>query len=75
MIRYLFPAAVRAVVVVVAKFVIPGLLSSISLIIAFFDLSMSTFSTSDFKLAKSIWLAKFDVSTPVAFLVSTLVVK
>ena len=75
MIRYLFPAAVRAVVVVVAKFVIPGLLSSISLIIAFFDLSMSTFSASDFKLAKSICLAKFDVSTPVAFLISTLVVK
>ena len=68
MIRYLFSAAVRAAVVV-AKFVIPGLLSSISLIIAFFDLSMSTFSTPDFKLAK------FDVSTPVAFLISTLVVK
>ena len=74
MIRYLFSAAVRAAVVV-AKFVIPGLLSSISLIIAFFDLSMSTFSTPDFKLAKSICLAKFNVSTPVAFLISTLVVK
>ena len=32
----------------------------------FFNLSISNLSTSDFKLAKSVFLAKSDVSTPVA---------
>ena len=34
----------------------------------FSNLSISKLSTSDFNLAKSILLASFDVSTPVAFL-------
>ena len=33
----------------------------------FFNLSLSNLSTSDFKLAKSTFLEKADVSTPVAF--------
>ena len=33
----------------------------------FFNLSISKLSTSDFKLAKSVFLAKFNVFTPVAF--------
>ena len=33
----------------------------------FFNLSISYLSTLDFKLAKSTFLANFDVSTPVAF--------
>ena len=33
----------------------------------FFNLSISKLSTLDFKLAKSTFLANFDVSTPAAF--------
>ena len=33
----------------------------------FLNLSMSNLSTSDFKLPKSVFSAKSDVSTPVAF--------
>ena len=32
-----------------------------------FNLSISSLSTSDFKLAKSVFLANYDVPTPVAF--------
>ena len=39
----------------------------------FLNLSMSNFSTSDFKLAKSVFLATPDVSTPVAFYKSAFV--
>ena len=38
-----------------------------------FNLSMSNLSTLDFKLAISIFLAKSDVSTPIAFLKSDFV--
>ena len=37
------------------------------------NLSISTLSASDFKLAKSVLLAKLDASTPVAFLKSAYV--
>ena len=39
----------------------------------FFNLSMSNLSTSDFKLAKSLFLAKDDVSTLVGFFKSVFV--
>ena len=37
------------------------------LVVTFFNLSISDLPISDFKLAKSIFLANFNVSTPVAF--------
>ena len=37
------------------------------LVVTFFNLSISDVHISDFKLAKSIFLANFNVSTPVAF--------
>ena len=40
----------------------------------FFNLSILNLSTSDFKLGKSVFLAKFDVSTPFAFFKSDFVV-
>ena len=39
----------------------------------FFNLSISNLSTSDFKLVKSVFLANFDVSTPVALFKSAFV--
>ena len=41
------------------------LFKSIKPLGTFFNLSMSNLSTSDFKLAKSVFLANSDVSTPV----------
>ena len=43
------------------------LIKSLKLVGKFFSLSMSYLSTSGFKLAKSIFLAKDDVSIPDAF--------
>ena len=39
----------------------------------FFNLSISNSSLGNFKLGKSVFLAKFDVSTPVAFFKSAFV--
>ena len=39
----------------------------------FFDLSISNLSTSDFKVAKSVLLAKYDGSTGAAFLKSVFI--
>ena len=63
--------------VLVAKLVISGILSSIFYILAylstFFSLSISNLSTLDIKLAKSTFLAKDDVSIPLAFFKSVFV--
>ena len=39
----------------------------LKLVVTFCNLSISNLYPSDFKLAKSVFLAKSDVSTPVAF--------
>ena len=44
------------------------LLKLLKLFGTFLNLPLSNLSTSDFKLANSLFLAKSDVSTPVAFL-------
>ena len=63
--------------VLVAKLVISGILSSMFYILAylstFFSLSISNLSTLDIKLAKSTFLAKDDVSIPLAFFKSVFV--
>ena len=46
------------------------LLKLLKLFGTFFDLSISNSFTLDFKLAKSVFLAKDDVSAPIAFLKS-----
>ena len=50
------------------------LFKSIKPLGTFFNLSMSNLCTSDFKLAKSVFLANSDVSTPVASYKSAFVV-
>ena len=45
----------------------------LKLVDTFFKLSMSNLSTSDFKSAKSVFLAKHDVSTPAVFFKSVFV--
>ena len=56
-------------------FNLPTLLSKLpKLFGTFFNLSMSNLSISDFKLAKSVFLTKSDVSTPVAFFKSVFIV-